>query len=106
VTSTDIIGNTTGISTSGTGTNFDSFTVYGPTQVRIFGGGVVDNTTGFLMNNPGNDPYQYFPTVLISQTQTTNTAGNGTLVACTGATTQSCNAGTYGLTTQNSGQVH
>ena len=112
VENTNISNNTTGISTNGTGTDFDSFTTYGPTQLRIFGGSVVGNTTAFLMNSPGNDEYQVFPTILIADPQTTNTAGNATFVACTGINaisnqTPPCNfVGQYGLTTQSSNQVH
>jgi hypothetical protein len=120
VISTDFIGNTTGISTSGTGTNFDTGSTpppWGPTQVRISGGNAIDNKTAYLMNTPGNDQFQVFETILMSTTQPSNTAGNttgstSTLVACTGlvavmSTTPPCNSlGQFGATNSNTNQVH
>jgi hypothetical protein len=82
---TDIIGNTTGISTDGTGTspNFTS-PPNGPTQVRIIGGSVVDNITGFFMTNVGADQSQNInSTILISNSpMLTYIAGNATTLAC------------------------
>jgi hypothetical protein len=88
------------------------FTVYGPTQVRIIGGSVVDNTTGFTMNSPGNDQFQVFDTILLNTPITTTTAGNGTLVTCTGinpvnSNTPPCNnVGTFGNTSFNTNQAN
>jgi len=114
VISTNIMGNTTGISTSGTGTNFDTGSnppPWGPTQVRIRGGSVVDNATGFIMNSPGNDQFQVFYTILMSNPQTTDTAGNAALVSCTGinqvnGNTPPCGqVGQYSLSISNSNQT-
>ena len=56
---TKIIGNNVGISTIGTGTSpnafFTSPLALGPTQVRVYGGSITDNTTAFSMANPGVD---------------------------------------------------
>jgi hypothetical protein len=54
VIDTDIVGNTTGVSTTGTGTDPNVLPlVGGPTQVRIGSGKVSDNSTAFVMNDPG-----------------------------------------------------
>jgi hypothetical protein len=92
VVSSDIIGNTTGISTTGTGANTANFPYTGPTLVRIFLGNVLDNTTAYLMNDPGFAQGANFITVLLFSTGTvmTNESNNATLVAGSGA---SCSGG-------------
>jgi hypothetical protein len=84
VMNTDIIGNSTGISTTGTGTGANNTSPpNGPTQVRIFGGSVVDNTYAFYMNNPGSDSAGTLSTILmVNNPIQTYIAGNATTVLC------------------------
>jgi len=96
VVRTDFIGNTVAIATTGTGTDtFTSQPVWGPTQVRISQGNILDNTTAFVMNDPGKTAsggMQNKITVLAFQTGnflTTNIAGNGTETSGTGTSCQS-----------------
>ena len=57
VNDNDIIGNATGISTTGTGGDAQNFPATGATtEVRISGGRILDNTTAFVMNDPGLRP--------------------------------------------------
>jgi hypothetical protein len=90
VRATDIIGNGTAISTTGTGTNLTNTSIYGPTQVRVDGGSVSDNGTAFLMNAPGKDNFnnQNSTVLLFSNggSATTDVTGNTTVVSCTGQT--------------------
>jgi|HubBroStandDraft_6_1064221.scaffolds.fasta_scaffold56031_3 hypothetical protein len=117
VTDTDIIGNTTGIATTGTGTdNNCSFPfVFGTTSVLFSGGNVTDNGTAYVMHSPGvgvgasctanritifvNSPNNLY---------TVNQTGNTTLVTGdgTGCTTSgNCTAiGTYLSTINQQGQ--
>jgi hypothetical protein len=105
VMSTDIIGNNIGIATSGTGSDPSVFPPSGPTQVRIFGGSVIDNTTAFLMNNPGKDQFNNaFSTVMLYSSPNTNIAGNPTLASCTVVTCTG--VVTYSTTAQNGGNTH
>jgi hypothetical protein len=66
----------------------------GDTQVRIFAGSVVDNTTAFFMANPGAEGTGPDPTILIVNNPfLTYIAGNATFVTCT---VQTCNrVGSY-----------
>ena len=51
---TDIIANGTGIATTGLGTDFNcNPQTFGPTNVRLSGGNVINNTTAYLMHDPG-----------------------------------------------------
>jgi hypothetical protein len=82
---TAVIGNQTGINTQGTGTSPSNLSPpNGATQVRISGGSVVDNTTAFIMVNPGVDPSsQSQSTILIANNPfLTHIAGNATYVIC------------------------
>jgi hypothetical protein len=89
---TDIIGNTTGISTTGTGTDQNSNTINGPTQVRLAWGSAIDNTTAFFMSSPGtgcsgncnNITIFQFITSNTSAAYSTNMTGNTTLVSGNG----------------------
>lgn len=89
---TDLVSNTTGISTSGTGIDFNAFppSLAGPTQVRIAWGNAIDNTTAYVMNDPGTGTGGNKITILEFLTSnttgafSTNMAGNATLVSGTG----------------------
>jgi len=90
---TDVQFNATGISTTGTGSNTVSFpTTYSTTQVRINGGSVLDNTIAFTMNNPGtyNGGNSALSTILLSDPQSTNTAGNATWATCPPLSASDC----------------
>jgi hypothetical protein len=82
---TDIIANIIGISTAGDGGEIGDVPPTGPTQVRIFGGSVVDNATAFFMANPGLDGQgSTQSTILIVKDPfLTYMAGNDTFVSCT-----------------------
>lgn len=88
---TDVISNTTGITTTGTGVDINVSPMTGPTQVRIAWGSAIGNTTAFVMNNPGTGTGGNKITILEFLTSntdaaySTNVAGNGTLVSGTGA---------------------
>jgi hypothetical protein len=88
---TDLISNTTGITTTGTGVDINAVPMTGPTQVRIAWGSAIGNTTAYVMNNPGTGTGGNKITIfefLTSNTDaaySTNMAGNGTLVSGTGA---------------------
>jgi hypothetical protein len=88
VIDTDIIGNTTGVSTTGIGTDPSVFPlVGGPTQVRISLGKVLDNSTAFVMNDPGTGTSGNLITILaFNQGGTINpiVAGNTTFTSGTG----------------------
>jgi hypothetical protein len=105
VMSTDIIGNNVGILTSGTGSVSSVFPPAGPTQVRIYGGSLVDNTTAVVMNDPGHDQFNNInSTVLLSTPVTTNIVGNPTFVSCT---VETCTGVlTYGSSAQGSSNTH
>jgi hypothetical protein len=58
IVTSDLLFNTTGIFTSGTGTDPNGggggiISAYGPTQARLYGGNVMGNDTGFFMADPG-----------------------------------------------------
>jgi len=107
---TDIIGNTVGISTTGTGVDTQVYPPAGPTQVRIAYGNVIGNTTAYVMNDPGLRPTPATDnkiTVFLelqgnsTANITTNQAGNATLASGTGSsctTSPNCQSvGTYNL---------
>ena len=93
---TDILFNTTGIATTGTGGDplglagitwsYSSAT----TEARLYGGNVVGNTTAYSMTNPGSSSAGAATsdiTILIAQqgsSTLTNTVGNGTLITGSG----------------------
>jgi len=79
----DIIGNSVGISATGTGPNPNVFPFTGTTEVLLFWGSAFDNTTAFLMNNPGtNTPniLEWLSDPASGFGYSTGIAGNGTLV--------------------------
>jgi hypothetical protein len=88
---TDVIANTTGISTTGTGVDTNAFPMTGPTQVRVAWGSAIGNTTAYVMNNPGTGTGGNKITILEFLTSntdaaySTNMTGNATLVSGTGA---------------------
>ena len=102
---TDILFNTTGIATSGTGG--DPLGLAGitwsytgaTTEARIYGGNVVGNTTAYNMTNPGVSTGSASTsdiTILIAQqgsSTLTNTVGNGTLITGSGT---GCPSGSTG----------
>jgi hypothetical protein len=105
VINTDIVGTTTGVSTTGTGVNTNANPQQGPTQVRISGGSVLDNTTAFLMNNPGfnsGNSGQANVSIFLHLTGGTSTsintdiAGNATLISGTGASCANSNCTSAG----------
>ena len=49
-------GNTTAVKADGTGVDTQAFPFSGPTQLRISGGNITNNGTGFEMANPGSRP--------------------------------------------------
>jgi hypothetical protein len=88
VIDTAIIGNGTGVVTTGTGTDPGVFPlVGGPTQVRISLGKVLNNSTAFVMNDPGTGISGNLITILAyNQGGTINPiiAGNTTFTSGTG----------------------
>jgi hypothetical protein len=89
---TDVISNTVGISTTGTGVDINATSIKGPTQVRVAWGSAIGNTTAYVMNNPGTGTggankvtILEFLTSNTSAAFSTNMTGNGTLVSGTGA---------------------
>ncbi|HEV8013968.1 MAG TPA: hypothetical protein VGP48_00470 [Stellaceae bacterium] len=86
----NIIANTIGIQTTGTGADVGNGSVPsagGPTEARLKGGTVVGNTTAFLMQNPGtttaggtanNITILFWQNGGTSTSMTTYVAGNGT----------------------------
>jgi hypothetical protein len=97
VMNTTIIGNADGIETQGTGVDTQgnqNSGLPGPTEVRVYGGSVVDNTVGFFMVNPGfstASPSNNDITIFLHDPSgyTTFVGGNTTLVqgggtGCTG----------------------
>ena len=120
IINTDILFNTTGIATTGTGadplgTAGITWSYSGAsTEARIYGGHVVGNTTAYNMTNPGvssNGASTSDITILIAQqgsSTLTNTVGNGTLITgsgtgCpSGSTGNQCTAtGIYSSVSQN-----
>lgn len=111
VIETDVSFNGTGIRTTGTGGDGQSGTPYGPTQVRISGGGLVDNTTALFMQDPGlrpNPATDNLITIFLHSTDNssagveTNISGNATFMSGggTGCGGQNCqNPGQYSGTT-------
>jgi hypothetical protein len=85
-----VIGNTTGISTTGTGVNAGNCPLTGPTQVRLGNGSVINNTTAFLVNDPGTGTGTNKIAIWAWTTANTGSglevymAGNATLVSGTG----------------------
>ncbi|HEV8013967.1 MAG TPA: hypothetical protein VGP48_00465 [Stellaceae bacterium] len=123
VRNTDIIGNTIGIQTTGTGTDYGQGFVtggFGPTQARLYGGSVVDNTTAFFMINPGfapsvsNNTVSNVTILIYNQgsQQDTEIVGNGTVIngsgtGCPSGTNTSgaseCNTDEFFSATNNDG---
>jgi hypothetical protein len=91
----DIIGNTTGVSTTGAGIDSSVFpTTGGTTLVRLSGGRILDNATAFVMNDPGLVSGANLITILgynQGGTITTVMAGNATFVTGTGASCMNVN---------------
>jgi len=83
----DVVGNSTGISATGTGANANNSSITGPTQVRLFFGSAVDNTTAYVMNDPGsgNSSILEFTLQDGAWAWSTGMAGNATLVSGTGS---------------------
>jgi hypothetical protein len=85
---TQIINNVTGIATTGTGVNTGSFPQHGPTWVLLNWGSVSFNTTGFLVQSPGQVSGQANFTILaqtLGSPITTLIADNTTFMTGTGA---------------------
>jgi hypothetical protein len=79
----DFLGNGTGISCDGAGTEaFNSMTV-SSAQVRLNGGNVTGNTTGIIQKNPGSGKNNVF-SFTSGNSGSTNVVGNVTDRACTG----------------------
>jgi hypothetical protein len=100
---TDIIGNTTGIVTTGTGSTTTNPT-NGSTEVFVHAGSVVANTTAYLMHSPGSGS----PTILLSSIGSqggvlTNQTGNATLITGDGTGCPCSVASIYNNTQFNSG---
>jgi hypothetical protein len=93
----DVVGNTIGISATGTGANTNTSPITGPTQVRLFFGSAVDNTTAYVMNNPGSGNSSILEFLLQdgSWAWSTGMAGNGTLVSGTGSGCPCSQPGTF-----------
>jgi hypothetical protein len=105
---TDILANTTGISTAGPGIDQNAQQNGGTTEVRLSFGNVVGNGTAFFMQNPTIPPSETQNSITIllqlnsntSVAITTNMAGNATLVsgngtACTSQAGNCQSVGTY-----------
>ena len=93
----DVVGNSTGISATGTGANANNSSITGPTQVRLFFGSAVDNTTAYVMNDPGsgNSSILEFTLQDGAWAWSTGMAGNGTLVSGTGSGCPCSQLGTF-----------
>lgn len=104
---TDIISNTIGISTTGTGVDTNAVPMTGPTQVRMAWGNAIGNTTAYLMNNPGTGTGGNKVTILEFLTSnttaafSTNMTGNATLVSGTGASCGGTNCQNLGFYSSN-----
>jgi hypothetical protein len=104
---TDVISNTVGITTTGTGVDTNTFPMTGPTQVRMAWGNAIGNTTAYLMNNPGTGTGGNKVTILefltsnTSAAFSTNMTGNGTLVSGTGASCGGTNCQNLGFYSSN-----
>lgn len=104
---TDVIANTTGITTTGTGVDTNAFPMTGPTQVRLAWGSAIGNTTAYVMNNPGTGTGGNKVTILEFLTSNTSAAfstdmtGNATLVSGTGATCGGTNCQNLGFYSSN-----
>jgi len=107
VVNTDVVSNTTGISTTGTGVDVNAFPMTGPTQVRIAWGNAIGNTTAYVMNDPGTGGGGNKITILQFLTSnttaafSTNMAGNGTLVSGTGPSCGGTNCQNLGFYSSN-----
>lgn len=104
---TDLIANTTGISTSGTGVDTNVFPFTGPTQVRIAWGNAIGNTNAYVMNNPGTGTGGNKITIfefLTSNTDaafSTNMTGNTSLISGTGPSCSGSNCQNFGFYSSN-----
>ena len=110
VVDSEIIGNTTGVSTTGTGVDTQAFPNVGPTQVRFWGGAVLDNTTAYVMNDPGLRPNPATDNKItifmhtMGNSITTQQAGNTTLISGTGGSCSDPN--NCKATSKTEGQVN
>jgi len=95
----DVIGNGTGITTTGTGLQPNDGVNTGVTEVLLDGGSVINNTTAFFMNGPGldgdSDPQVTILIFAIGSGLTTSISGNTTAVSGTGTGCPCSNLGTY-----------
>lgn len=104
---TDVVSNAVGIATTGTGVDINAFPMTGPTQVRIAWGNAIDNTTAYVMNDPGTGTGGNKITILEFLTSnttaafSTNMAGNATLVSGTGASCGGTNCQNLGFYSSN-----
>jgi hypothetical protein len=87
LTNTDIIGNTRGVTTNGSGANLQVGNAphTGNVEVLLNGGNVLTNGTAFRMNNPGSSNGNNFDTMWLAGysngTPNTNVIGNTVVVS-------------------------
>jgi hypothetical protein len=104
---TNLIANTTGVSTTGTGVDTNAFPMTGPTQVRVACGNTIGNTSAYVMNNPGAGTGGNKVTILEFLTSnttaaySTNMTGNANLVSGTGSSCGGTNCQNLGYYSSN-----